>query len=599
METRPFKEFKFGEAAAELEATRHPELLTRGFVDQGGVVDELLTGDRFLVLGSKGTGKSAIAEHIRLSTASAKTFVHIAKLRDCTYSDLKTIAKGEEQPLPTAWSWLLLASLFASFKRAGAHVERDTALAWFNAVFQETRVLSSPDNLDQLVKASRRKPLTQTLEAFQRVERNPRQPSHGQSSVAGPVPPKADYQTSDSILSSFVDQLGSALARFDSDTRHFLFLDDTDEVLRLGKEALYSLSALIAESARINQAFRAASVRAKIIILCRTELFERIPGPNNNKVRQGYSIELDWYTPQYENSPLWTVANQRARIQSGSADLDIVDAYFPRTVSRSSGNVRLLPKNPTSTRAYLLDHTRYTPRDFVMLLQYIQKHSQGSTVTAEHIAYGLQDYAIRYFKPELGDELFGYIDEKDLTIVMDVFAQMRDELFTIKDLQARIPQQVHEYLPRLLSDLFNSSCIGNWERQEGALLRTYRFKYPHSRLDPSRAMMIHPALALAFNAPALNDADLVQDTGDADRASPRGEVTEVRTADGCGFLKGSDGHIFHFSLHETIGNRGARICRGDCVLFTPTKHTIGKFDKYAHATNVRLIPKTRRVADTE
>jgi len=64
----------------------------------------------------------------------------------------------------------------------------------------------------------------------------------------------------------------------------------------MNKEVQYkSLSALVYETDRLKITFMNNGVGAKIIILCRTDLFERLPGPNKNKIRQDSSYEIDWY----------------------------------------------------------------------------------------------------------------------------------------------------------------------------------------------------------------------------------------------------------------------------------------------------------------
>ena len=64
----PFKDIQFGYASAEDESSKCPILLVKGFIDNEGFADELCFGSRFLVLGDKGSGKSALAEHLRLSS---------------------------------------------------------------------------------------------------------------------------------------------------------------------------------------------------------------------------------------------------------------------------------------------------------------------------------------------------------------------------------------------------------------------------------------------------------------------------------------------------------------------------------------------------
>lgn len=553
---KPFRDFNFGWAAAETEASRNPELLKAGFLDLHGKVTELLSGDRFLVLGGKGTGKSAIAEHLKLTidelaSGTGATFVHVAKLKDCRSSDLAAIVKGQAEQLPTAWSWLLLVSLFASFKLAGGNIASDPELASIHRILETSHLLPSPDNLEGLIRDSRRKAFSEGLPAAFEIEQN-------QEGGLGRSPTSPNFH-----FPVFVGELLSSMLRFKSTTRHLLIFDDTDELPNLREDSLRSLSALLLETVKLNQEFAKAQVQAKIVLLFRTELFERLPA-TTNKIRQDYSFRLDWYSSDENVSPLWKVANQRAKLQCGS-EIDIVDAYFPAQVARgTSDKLRVLPRNASSTRGYLLRHTRHTPRDFVMLLQYIQGYTQGTSVTNEAIVFGLQEYASAYFKNEITDELRTYIDSGDISRLMDEIGRKRDNLFRFESVRGRIPERMRDRLPDMLNAMFDCSCLGNWERDEGVAKRTYRYKFPHCRLDLSRPMVLHPALSMAFNLRADDEADDVPE-----RTLHKGRIISINPHHG--LIQAADGRVFYFNAFGVVDRQNKRLCQDDDVTFKPVE----------------------------
>ena len=82
-----FDQIDFGQARAEWETTTSPVLLRKGFLDPNGIVPTLMSRNIYLVLGSKGTGKSAIAEKIHSeSTARTRTMTTIIPLSDFPYA---------------------------------------------------------------------------------------------------------------------------------------------------------------------------------------------------------------------------------------------------------------------------------------------------------------------------------------------------------------------------------------------------------------------------------------------------------------------------------------------------------------------------------
>ena len=326
-----FRDFYFGDNSAEAEADKNQDLLKDGFVDLGGYSTELLSGHRFLILGGKGTGKSALAYHLYLSRDS-NTYVHIVNLKTDLYPDLLTIAKGQQNQLPNAWTWLLLVSLFASFNKAGGNIQDQQDLSHFRQLLDATGLLpSDPSDLETLVRASRRKQFSEQLRQRFQVQLN----------VEGNRGPGNETIPSEFHLKLLVSRLEEALCRFKSGTRHLLIIDDTDKVRdldgKLDQGLLISLGDLIEQSANLNRTFRNAGVKAKVIVLCRTELFDRISGPTMNRYRQDYSIELTWYSPEAHTSPLWSVADQRALIQCGEK-IDILDTFFPKEILGRKGH---------------------------------------------------------------------------------------------------------------------------------------------------------------------------------------------------------------------------------------------------------------------
>ena len=113
-----FKNIKFGYAAAETEGSRAPELLQYAFLDQFGAVENTLSGNQFLLLGPKGSGKSAIAEKMRLIAETRQDLtVKIRRLSTFPYKLFGRIVAGKEEAqvrYPRAWDWLLLVTLHPS-----------------------------------------------------------------------------------------------------------------------------------------------------------------------------------------------------------------------------------------------------------------------------------------------------------------------------------------------------------------------------------------------------------------------------------------------------------------------------------------------------
>ena len=90
-----FKDFRFGEAAAEDESCFYPELLLDGFLDPWEAIDKAISTPVFLVLGYKGSGKTAIDQHLLLrSENDPNLFVTDFDIGDFPYGNFSKIVSG-------------------------------------------------------------------------------------------------------------------------------------------------------------------------------------------------------------------------------------------------------------------------------------------------------------------------------------------------------------------------------------------------------------------------------------------------------------------------------------------------------------------------
>lgn len=94
-----FKLIDFGYSSAQMEGVRAPNLLLNGFLDINDICDTVLSGHEFLVLGYKGSGKSATAERIRLLYQNNHSlFLQNIDLADFPYAAFSKIISDDEAP---------------------------------------------------------------------------------------------------------------------------------------------------------------------------------------------------------------------------------------------------------------------------------------------------------------------------------------------------------------------------------------------------------------------------------------------------------------------------------------------------------------------
>jgi hypothetical protein len=474
---KPFKEFNLGHASAELESTFYPDLLLTGYFDLEGLVDRIQYGPTCLVLGYKGSGKSALGAHLQLQS-DPKLFVKTVFLSDFPFSNFQQIISGRAEPeskFPTAWSWILLLSLIDSFSTdIGSPSNQENDFLCSLEALQKLGLLPNP-TLKQLVLVSSKKQFKAKLppifEVACEIDKKPGQ----------------DLQ-----FLNIVEHLKRTVSQFKSESRHILIIDGLDDILTKKEVQYDSLAALVLEVSRLNLLFHRNSTPAKIVLLCRTELFERLPGPNKNKIRQDAGVELDWYHDPREpmSSNLVKLVNFRAKMSDESIE-DLFKTYFPKKFD----------KKPILQ--FLLDLSRHTPRDFIQILSHIQKFCKKGKVINNQVLSGIRSYSINYFLPEIRDELVGYTNTEYFDNTMKMIGALKKRHFNYEELKVLCDQQgilPKMELEKILTHLYNCSAIGNlFHRPTGSALFSFKFRNRNSVFDNSQEIILHKGLWKAMN----------------------------------------------------------------------------------------------------
>ena len=474
----PFKEIQFGQASAELEGSYYPNLLLDGFLDPWDVVNKTLKSPTCIYLGYKGSGKSSIGEHLRLlSESDPHLFVEHTFLSDFPYANFSKIVSGEAEPesrFPTAWSWVLTLGILASFsKDEGAESSQDDDFVSSIKALESVGLLPT-SSIKEVVIASSKPKFKAKLPILLEMDWDAN-----------------NKKATDLDFLHIIEHLKKVMLSFRSQNKHILVIDGLDDIL-LQKEVQYqSIAALFLETTRLNALFFKNNVPAKIVVLCRTELFERLPGANKNKFRQDLSVELDWYhNPQKpESSNLVYLVNNRAKL----SDPEIKDVFLQLLPNRINNKPLLI---------YLLQHTRHTPRDFIQLLSHIQKCCTKREVDVGNIKAGVRSYASKYFLPEIKDELVGYISQEHTDTIIRALATIKKRTFTTAEasncLKGSGVLGGHDLI-YILDTLFQCSAIGNVTKNGDREFFSFKYRNRHSFFKSDEKITLHLGLVKAMN----------------------------------------------------------------------------------------------------
>ncbi|MBK9699517.1 MAG: hypothetical protein IPO79_05350 [Flavobacteriales bacterium] len=489
----PFKNIVFGEHSAEIEKVESPSLVETAYFDESGYLGALLGSSKFLILGTKGSGKSTLIQKI-ISTQAYDKQITFNDLNQFPFSNFQSAgfsgSIGKEQTLPKSWTWILVIQLLWSlYEDQGRSPNSDydkfmqglrqigfAPATKFDDIVQQTRdsksILHGPSiEFDALFGVNA------TVNTF-KYDRN-------------------TNQNKDINFSKLVDYAMTILLQQKSENKHYILIDGLDRALFSEKNSYDSISALVSECSHLNQQFREGSNPFKIIIACRTDLFDKLPLYNSNAIRNTYSLVLDWHDDHRDiyKSRLIKLANYRAAATLQS-EVNIFNIYFKKIIE-VQGRERL-------TAAYILYHTRNTPRDLIIALKFIQESSTGDNIpiTTSEIITGLTKYSENYFVHEVEDELKGHISETDIEKTIQSLRFFGRNRFQSKKFTDQMESLgiTEEHATHILKLLFDASAIGNLiVKADGQLRPVSRHYSSSARLVLSSDIIVHRGLWKAFD----------------------------------------------------------------------------------------------------
>lgn len=472
-----FKAINFGRADAHTEGESYPELLSNGYLNISSVAEKALNGNIFLFLGYKGSGKSSLSEHLRLQ--SGNTYVDQQQLKDFPFKEFDKILDTEDRIIryKKLWSWILCVKVLGNlYNDSSASIQTQEDIHKVISIFTQAGMFPVM-KISSLVKKNISDSVKLSIKCLElsRTENN--------ENVT------VDFE----LLTDYIKQL---ILSFREEKSHILIIDDLDDILSPNGLQFGVITALINEVKELNRFFSLNYIPFKILVLCRTDMFERLPDPNKNKIKQDNSFTFTWYREginKSNDSDLIKLINTRAKLVYPELQ-DVFQTFFPKKYDERD------------TYSALLDFTRHTPRDFIQLINHIQEqcHENTTMVSSFDIEKGIKEYSTEYFKQEIHDEMAGYIPGPVIEGVFNALSSLRSRDFWYRDFQekCRYNKKIKDFdLDEIMRVLYECSAIGHTYSYDGG--NTYRvtFKYRNrsSAFNPGDRILLHKGLWKALN----------------------------------------------------------------------------------------------------
>ncbi len=452
-----YRELYFGLSDSRNEANQDRDAFLRTYVDLNDSASTIVKGERFLVLGPKGTGKSALAWYLQFAESKGD---HLALVRDASSLPLAEIPnlKTGQEPGPertvVAWKFILLCNYLELLMRnQGSSINRNPEVV---------RVAKLLRNFGFMGDASGRALL-----------------KFSTTTVTIPVPKlgsiyKRESQPTLNIF-NLIPYLEDWVANSTSNIRHVLLIDGLDSIFLNDSRYDESLASLVQAAYTLNQRLMEHRSSGSVVLLLRNDIFSRIALslPDSQKMRDDLSLDLDWRVLSGQSgsrAPLIRLVNAKAGRSLGLESVPVLD-YFPTTIevgTKSPGTPKHIP-----TLQYLLNMTRHTPRDLLRLFEEIRRvddaemfdpSPSGLILSQEVIHEGVLQYATRYFVGAISNEFAGYSGGPErAAAALKALKAINKQSFDAPEFRTALEDVSSEAVDHrdLLRLLFYAGAIGN------------------------------------------------------------------------------------------------------------------------------------------
>ncbi|MGW4291748.1 P-loop ATPase, Sll1717 family [Micromonospora chersina] len=492
-----YRDLYFGKSDSLNEANESQAEFVKSYVDLNDSLNSVLSGAAFLVLGPKGTGKSALAWYIKETEDAGD---HLATVRDASHLPLAEVPRiqtgqpaGPERTV-VAWKFILLCNYLELLLRdQGCSLQNDPEVQ---------RVFSLLRDFGFVGDASGRALLRASS-----------------TTLTIPIPKLGPLYKRESKASlnifNLIPYLESWVTEATSNVRHVLIIDGLDSIFLNDPKYDESLASLVQAAYTLNQKLSRSRTSGSIVLLLRNDIFSRIALslPDSQKMRDDLSIDLDWRVLSGRagiNTPLIRLVNQKA---ARALEIDAVEVlgYFPRDIQL--GGKGAAPRwKPTLQ--YLLNLTRHTPRDLLRLLEEIRKVEASGvypepelTLSQEVIREGVLQYSTKYFVGAIRNEFAGVEGGPEAaTAAISALKRLGKQRFDRASFVKSLNEEGGDTPSpdRLLTLLFYAGAIGNYVSNHNESYMQFYHRRDEAEVYLKGQFLLHGALIHAWAMPYNN-----------------------------------------------------------------------------------------------
>jgi len=444
-------------------------------------VSSVQSGESSYVIGRKGSGKTAVAEHVR-GLVGPTTFVRSLSFKSFPFNELYKLTDSSftsPSQYTTVWKYIIYAAI-CNMMAGNANIDSSVSAELANHFSMDVE-----------------KALARSISKI-----SDRGGGFTLFGTGANATVKSVTVANDATWQERTQILEDLIIDHIDDCDYFVLFDELDEDYKdvfdakMSKQYLDLLIGLFKAVHDIRRKMRKGS-RIKPIIFLRSDIYELLKDNDKNKWTDS-ALTLSWSEANLRDLTAFRLS--RALVAGGPIQsfTTLIDELFT-TDSTRAGGVR----RQRHVFAYILGHTLFRPRDVISYLRECARFALANgtgKISPNKFSDVNKAYSLR-LRQEFVDEIGGAMP--DIESMIDVLSLMRKQIFVFPEFRKHFDEAVANgelktplNFETVCRVLFHYSAIGNQPSQNSA--KIFQYIYPNAKLNLHEKAVIHRGLLQAL-----------------------------------------------------------------------------------------------------
>lgn len=494
-----------GKTEAEAEALPTSSVPLRMVYEDYNNLLTSLSSENFIVIGRKGSGKSAFSEYVYgLSQDEPNVFCKFIRQDEANLEYLVQVGLDSGHPIEreNLYRWLILTNILKLFhdNRAIENNNDYALLGQFlkkNSGFIDIR----KSEIKELVE---KQGFEVSIEYLKRYLRSKRSKSLEIKQEKAPF-----YKLIPHLREVILNVLTSS-EEIQNENSYILFFDDLDIAFNSSSQnSIDALVSLLRVTKEINNEFFGKNnIDSKVILLLRDDISKSLAGraTDTGKIFTSYASYISWYQDEYHQTDSETDLNIRKFVNKR------IKYAFDKINKKidSDDPWKSLVQDPfiddregysKTSFKYILDHTFFRPRDIILFFKPLENHSYKIPLDRNDVNHLIGRYCDEVIN-ELKDELSCFYSSDQIIMLFNAIGQISRECKASKNNSCSYSKAVIAIKSNcttiepnsMLSDLFERSIIGNIAENKYAFFKYREPKNSTYTFNKEMSIILHNSI---------------------------------------------------------------------------------------------------------